>query len=92
MILRLETCFSEEENHIINSFTQHNGIELFVARSIDTGKLKGVSNPNRIIAVGGLYLCEEKDELSSWYMGQKHNDQYSFWGNYGGLQEALEGL
>ena len=92
MIINLETRFTEDEKIILNTFVQENQIEIHILYNIDDKKLNGISNPNRIIFVGGLYLCEEKDELSSWYMGQKIKEIYDFWGNYGILQEALNGL
>ena len=92
MILYLNMQFSDEEKDIINSFTQQYNLELSIFYAVDMAKLNGIDNPNRMIAVGGMYLCEEKDEPLSWYMGQTVNGQYDFWANYGSLFDALEGL
>ena len=92
MIRYLSTQFSDEEKKIIELFTQRHNTELSIVYAVDTDKIKGVDDPYRMLFVGGLYLCEDKDEEFSWYMGQKNNGHYDFWGNYGNLLDALEGL
>jgi len=92
MIKYLNTQFSDEEKNIIDLVTQRDNMELSIVYAVDINNIKGITNPNRMIAAGGLYLCEEKDEPSSWHMGEKINEQYDFWGNYGNLLDALEGL
>ena len=92
MMLYLNTEFSDEETEVIAQFTQRHNAELLIVYVVDGDCVKGVDNPNRMIYVGGLYLCEDKDEPFSWYMGEKSNGQYGFWGNYGALPDALEGL
>jgi len=92
MMLYLNTQFSEGETRILAQFTQRHNMELSIVYAVDRGSIKGVDNPRRMIAVGGLYLCESADEPLTWYMGDKMMGQYGFWGNYGNLLDALEGL
>ena len=92
MIGYLSTHFNEDEKRTIELFTQQYGIEISICYAVDMDRLRGIDNPNRMIYVGGYFLCEEKDEPLSWYMGQKVKGQYDFWGNYGDLHNALEGL
>ena len=101
MIIELNTTFTQDEKDILMEYKDVD-IKLFV----DTGSLfySSVRNgkahnelftetPNRMIGVGGLYLLDVNDELRTLYMGEKGKDSnYYFWGNYGNLKTALEGL
>ena len=105
MIIKLKTDFSKTEmkifkNYIAKHYTAID-VRLFINTDLlyDTGINEGeeyktkIENPRRIICVGGLYLLETEDELGTWNMGD-YNDKgiYHFWGNYGDLKSALEGL
>ena len=94
MIISLSTYFSETESKLLEEYRGKvlpviDKDKLFHA---SIGKKLKVDEPNRMVAVGGLFLLEVKAELDTWYMGQYHKGIYSFWGNYGALQDALEGL
>ena len=92
MMVFLNTQFNEDEAFILMEFINHFNMEVSIVYSVDTDKLTGVNCPNRMISVGGLFLVEEKDETQEWYMGDKNGDTYDFWGNYGNLKDALNGL
>ncbi len=92
MITILDTGFDMDENKTLSEFVNRFNMEIAVFYSVRTESLSGVNNPNRMISVGGLYLLEEKDEPKSWYMGQLINGVIDFWGNYGSLHDALNGL
>ena len=95
MIVELNTDLSEAEKSLLKDYRDVD-IKLFV----DTDHLlhDGVSeqtkaeNPNRIISVDTFYLLEEKDELGTWYMGQREKGKYVFWANYGDLDTTLKAL
>ena len=91
-MLLLNTDFSADEKDTLNIFVQRYNMEIQIIYSIVPEKLNGIEKPNRMILAGGLYLCEEKDELQTWNMGQFFNGRYDFWGNYGDLNSALAGL
>ena len=97
LTLYLNTQFTEEETKTLRDYidacnTDVSNIDLAIVYAVDTNRISGVTDPRRMIAVGGLYLCEEKDDRGVWYMGDQNNGNYSFWGSYGNLQEALNGL
>ena len=96
MMIELNTTFTQEEKDALQGYG-----DVDIKRFIDSKKLfhssiqgtVAMENPNRLIGVGGLYLVELKDEPGEWYMGQRHKgDTYHFWGCYGDLKNALEGL
>ena len=93
MTVYLDTKFNTEETQTLNTFIDGGlSCDVSIVYAIDTDLLRGLTMPNRMIHVGGLYLCEEKDEPGQWYMGQLTNGTYDFWGCYGNLQDAIAGL
>jgi len=92
LILHLNTQFNEEETRILHGFMRQVRGDISVVLAMNADQVNGVTNPNRMIRVGGLCLCEEKNEPGKWYMGQMSNGTYDFWGRYGNLHDALEGL
>lgn len=88
----LETTLTEYEKSLLNRYLEKNSGSISLVYAIEKRKLRGVTNPNKILFVGGLYLCEEKQDQNNWYMGQENDGLYEFWGSYGSLEEALEGL
>jgi len=92
LILYLNTQFDEEETRILHSYIGQVRGDISVVYAMNAANVSGVTNPNRMIRAGGLYLCEEKDEPGEWHMGQLCDGTYDFWGRYGNLHDALEGL
>ena len=88
----LNTTFDDEENAILSGYINKYNQETQIFYSIKIESLSGVSNPNRMISVGGLYLLEEKDEPREWYMGDLNNGKYDFGGKHISLEDALYGL
>ena len=101
MIVELNTAFTQAEKDILMEYSDVD-IKLIVDTDnlfysgVGGGEAKNelfTETPNRMVGVGGLYLLEVNDELGEWYMGEKGKDnKYYFWGNYGDLKTALEGL
>ena len=100
MIIELSVNFSEEEKIQLSAYNDID-IKLYIQseKLLFTGTIDGkeiaeiITNPHRLIGVGGLYLLELRDELNEWYMGEKSNDNaYRFWANYGDLENALASL
>ena len=99
MVISLNTNFSNEEMKILKEYKDVD-VKLFINSEslFHVGVWNGenrmdlVENPHRLIGVGGLYLLEEKGELNEWHMGDSKEGVYYFWGNYGDLKDALEGL
>ena len=93
MYLYLNTQFNDEETMVIHRYCDEYKIELSILYSVDTALFEESSlMPNRIIYVGGYYLLEEKNDDGKWNMGQRHNNNLSFWGKYGSLEKALHNL
>lgn len=92
MIFLLDPEFSNKEKTILNTYAEKYNAEIQIVYSIDMDAVKGIQEPHRMIFVGGLYLCEDTTELLIWNMGQLAQGVYSFWGKYGDLENALQGL
>ena len=100
MIVELDTHFTQEEKDILKCGDV--SIQLFIDTNIlyyecrQEGKCcnENIVTPNRMVGIGYYYLLELKDELRTWNMGLKKQDEFSyyFWGNYGNLKEAFESL
>ena len=60
----------------------------------DTGKeTYKIAKVKAILSIGGLYLVKEIDSNDDWMMGQMHDDgKIYYWGNYGQLKDAINGL
>ena len=100
VIIELSVNFSDKEK---NQLSAHNDIDiklyiqseklLFIGTTDGKEITEIITNPNRLVGVGGLYLLELRDEPNEWYMGEKSNDNaYRFWANYGDLENALTSL
>jgi len=93
MIVYLSTDFSKQETQVLHDYIyQCPSCDVSVAYFVNTDRLKGVSTPSRMLAVGGLLLCEEADNPGEWNMGQVEHGKFAFWANYGDLDTALHGL
>jgi hypothetical protein len=92
MLYKLRTEFSDAEKEILYSHIDKFNYTVSFFISVNSEHLSGVDEPNRMIGVGGLYLLEEKGCPNEWYMGELKNSTYGFWGNYGDLKSAIEGL
>lgn len=92
-ILFLCTAFSRQEQDIVQAYALKCGTEISILCAVDSTRIEGDIVPRRMLYVGVLYLLENKEEPGEWYMGDKAKDGvYAFWGNYGSLQDALDGL
>jgi len=101
MIL-LNTILSDDEKQIIEAYISEFGGEIKLFCTVDEKRLFhtganqtliAVEDANRMIAVGGLVLLEEKSDIGNWNMGDFGEENgYVFWGEYGDLDSALRGL
>ena len=92
MIVYLNLDFDDEEKAVLNEFIGRYKQEISILYSVNAEKIVDAYNPNRMIFIGGYYLLEEKESPKEWHMGMIVNDKYVFFGNYGDLRSAINGL